>query len=145
MRENSIYHITPPDMKLLDAGPIITVLTHDKDFLDDIERLHENMYKSVPVVIYNANGPINDNNIAWMVSVMRLSDNVFVDLDTVSQTELVASLMNESNVVYFSYKNRQPDLLKLFNTRDGYTVYENTDQFSMMAQLEYSNRRNNDY
>lgn len=132
-------------MKLLDAGPIITVLTHDKDFLDDIERLHENMYKSVPVVIYNANGPINDNNIAWMVSVMRLSDNVFVDLDTVSQTELVASLMNESNVVYFSYKNRQPDLLKLFNTRDGYTVYENTDQFSMMAQLEYSNRRNNDY
>ena len=137
MRENSIYHITPPDMKLLDSGPVVTVLTNDKQFFNDIERLHENMYKSVPVVIYSADGPINDNNLAWMVSVMRLSDNVFVDLDTVTQTELVASILNESNVVYFSKSNRQPDILKLFNIREGYTVYGDADEYTMMITNGY--------
>ena len=137
MRENSIYHITPPDMKLLDSGPVVTVLTNDKQFFNDIERLHENMYKSVPVVIYSADGPINDNNLAWMVSVMRLSDNVFVDLDTVTQTELVASILNESNVVYFSKSNRQHDILKLFNIREGYTVYGDADEYTMMITNEY--------
>ena len=137
MRENSIYHISPPDMKLLDAGPVVTVLSSSSEFLDDVERLHEGMYKSVPVAIYNANGPINDNNIAWLVSTMRLSDNVFVDLDNVTQTELVASILNESNVIYFSKDNKQPDILKLFNIREGYTVYRDTDEYSMMVANQY--------
>ena len=34
MRENSIYHISPPDMKLLDAGPVVTVLSNNSKFLD---------------------------------------------------------------------------------------------------------------
>lgn len=137
MRENSIYHISPPDMKLLDAGPVVTVLSSSSEFLDDVEKLHEGMYKSVPVAIYNANGPINDNNIAWLVSAMRLSDNVFVDLDNVTQTELVASILNESNVIYFSKDNKQPDILKLFNIREGYTVYRDTDEYSMMVANQY--------
>ena len=137
MRENSIYHISPPDMKLLDAGPVVTVLSSSSEFLDDVEKLHEGMYKSVPVAIYNANGPINDNNIAWLVSTMRLSDNVFVDLDNVTQTELVASILNESNVIYFSKDNKQPDILKLFNIREGYTVYRDTDEYSMMVANQY--------
>ena len=137
MRENSIYHITPPDMKLLDSGPVVTVLSSNKKFLDDVERLHENIYKSVPVIIYNTNSPVNDNNIAWTVSVMRLSDNVFVDLDTVTQTELVASILNESNTIYFSKEDRQADILKLFNIRKEYTVYSDTDEYLMMMQNEY--------
>jgi hypothetical protein len=137
MRENSIYHITPPDMKLLDAGPVVTVLSSNKKFLDDVERLHENIYKSVPVIIYNTNSPVNDNNIAWLVSTMRLSDTVFVDLDTVTQTELVASILNESNTIYFSEEDRQADILKLFNIRKGYTVYSDTDEYMMMMQNEY--------
>jgi len=137
MRENSIYHISPPDMKLLDAGPVVTVLSSSSEFLDDVEKLHEGMYKSVPVAIYNANGPINDNNIAWLVSAMRLSDNVFVDLDNVTQTELVASILNESNVIYFSKDNKQPDILKLFNIREGYTVYGDTDEYSIMVANQY--------
>ena len=137
MRENSIYHISPPDMKLLDAGPVVTVLSNNSKFLDDIERVHAAMYKSVPVVIYNANGPINDNNIAWLISTMRLSDNVFVDLDTVTQTELVASILNESNTIYFSKEDRQSDILKLFNIRKEYTVYSDTDEYMMMITNEY--------
>ena len=138
MRENSIYHITPPDMKLLDTGPVVTILSSDDKFLSSIEQMHERMYKSVPVVIYHIDGPINDNNIAWLVSVMRLSDNVFVDLDSVTQTELVASLLNESSVIYFSKENRQTDILKLFNIREGYTVYGDVEEYTIMVANEYA-------
>jgi hypothetical protein len=138
MRENSIYHITPPDMKLLDTGPVVTILSSDDKFLSSVEQMHERMYKSVPVVIYHIDGPINDNNIAWLVSVMRLSDSVFVDLDSVTQTELVASLLNESSVIYFSKENRQTDILKLFNIREGYTVYGDVEEYTMMVANEYA-------
>jgi len=138
MRENSIYHITPPDMKLLDTGPVVTILSSDDKFLSSVEQMHERMYKSVPVVIYHIDGPINDNNIAWLVSVMRLSDNVFVDLDSVTQTELVASLLNESSVIYFSKENRQTDILKLFNIREGYTVYGDVEEYTIMVANEYA-------
>ena len=138
MRENSIYHITPPDMKLLDTGPVVTILSSDDKFLSSVEQMHERMYKSVPVVIYHIDGPINDNNIAWLVSVMRLSDNVFVDLDCVTQTELVASLLNESSVIYFSKENRQTDILKLFNIREGYTVYGDVEEYTIMVANEYA-------
>ena len=138
MRENSIYHITPPDMKLLDTGPVVTILSSDDKFLSSVEQMHERMYKSVPVVIYHIDGPINDNNIAWLVSVMRLSDNVFVDLDSVTQTELVASLLNESSVIYFSKENRQTDILKLFNIREGYTVYGDVEEYTIMVANQYA-------
>ena len=37
MRENPVYTVTPPDMLLPDNGPIISVLSSNKQFVDDVE------------------------------------------------------------------------------------------------------------
>jgi|TARA_B110000503_G_C7169107_1_gene423412 hypothetical protein len=140
MNENSIYTVTPPDLMLLDNGPSITVLSTSTDFIDDVIKLYENIFKSVPVIIYHTNGPINDTNLAWAVSVMRLSDKVFVDLDTVNETGLVASILIGANSVYINESDRKPDIIKLFNImrNDEYAVYENTEEYMQMSM--YNNR-----
>ena len=46
MRENPIYTVTTPDMMLPDRGPIITLLTTEQSFVDQVETLYENLFKS---------------------------------------------------------------------------------------------------
>jgi hypothetical protein len=130
MKENSIYTITPPDMQLLDAGPSITILSTNVDFIEEVEKIHENMFKTVPVNLYHPAGEINNKNIAWVLSVMHFSDNVFIDLDTINQLGLVASIIHPSNKVFISKKNTNKDIVKLFNTmKEGYIVYESLDDY----------------
>tara|TARA_R110000868_G_scaffold4177_8_gene25990 strand:- start:2376 stop:2798 length:423 start_codon:yes stop_codon:yes gene_type:complete len=134
MQENSIYTVTPPEMMLMESGPSITVLSTSNAFIENVARLHERLFKSVPVTIYHTGGPVDDTNLAWAVSVMRLSDKIFVDLDTVNEAGLVASILNESSVVYINESDRKLDIVKLFNIMSGddYTVYESTEDYMTM-------------
>lgn len=130
MRENSIYTITPPDMQLLDAGPSVTIISTDNEFVSEVEKMHENLFKTVPVNIYYTDGDINNDNIAWLVSVMYLSDHVFVDLDTANQLGIIAAMLSESNKVFINQNNVNKDIVRLFNTmKDGYTVYDSLDDY----------------
>lgn len=139
MRENSIYTITPPDMHLAAEGPTITVISTNTSFVEEVERIHENMFKTVPVNIYHCNGPVTDENLAWTLSVMRLSDNVFVDLDTCNELGLVTSLVSESNTVYISETKSKKGIIKLFNSmRDSFTVYESPEDYMQIMLSQYS-------
>lgn len=140
MKENSIFTITPPDMQLLDAGPSITILTTDNEFVEDVERIHEGLFKTVPVNLYHPAGQVNSKNIAWVLSVMHFSDNVFVDLDTINQLGLVAAIMHDSNKVFISKQDKNKDIIKLFNSmKEGYTVYENLDDYMHIVLANFNN------
>lgn len=141
MKENSIYTITPPDMQLLESGPSITVISTDEKFINDVERVHENLFKTVSVNIYHTTSDVTENIVAWLISVMYLSDNVFVDLDTINQLGLAASLLTESNVVYINQKNVNKDIVKLFNTmKQGYTVYDSLDDYMAITLTQFVDR-----
>ena len=60
MRENPIYTVTPPDMLLPENGPIISVLSSEQQFLEDVELLYENLFKSIPITLCHPAGPINE-------------------------------------------------------------------------------------
>ena len=138
MQENSIYTITPPDMQLLEAGPSFTVLTTDQDFLRDVERIQEGLFKTVPINIYYPGGAVSSSNIAWTLSVMHLSDNVFVDLDTVNQLGLVTAITHDANKVFISQSSVNNDIVRLFNSlKEGYTVYNSLDDYMTMMLANF--------
>jgi len=140
MQENSIYTITAPDMMLLDRGPAITVISEDKKLVKEIERIHESMFKTVPVNIYLCDGPVNEVNVAWLLSVMRLSDNVFIDLDTINELGIVTALLSDSSTVYISQGNVKRGIVKLFNSirKDGFTVYESPEDYMQIMLAGYA-------
>ena len=117
MRENPIYTVTPPDMLLPDNGPIISVLSNDTNFLHDVELLYENLFKTVPITLCHPNGEIDDLNLAWIVSMMRFSDTVYVDLDNITELGIACVLTQESdNFVLISNTNKRKGMKQLLNT-----------------------------
>jgi hypothetical protein len=134
MQENSIFTITPPDMQLLDIGPSSTILSTNPKFISEVEAVHEVLYKTVPVNLYHPNGNLNETNLAWALSVMRLSDTVFVDLTTATDFEILVCKMLDRDTVYIDEKNQRSDISKLFNSfREGYIIYDSIEDYKELA------------
>ena len=133
MRENPIYTVTPPDMLLPENGPVITILSSDKDFVSDVEYLYENIFKTVPITLYHPDGVIDDTNSAWLISMMRFSDTIYVDLDNISELGLVcAIIVNSSGTVYVNKKNRRKSVVRLLNTNKEINVFEDIGEYAEM-------------
>lgn len=126
--ENSIFTITPPDMTLSSNGPTITVISDDEIFISRINSIHEQLFKTVPVHIYHPDGNVNEDNLAWVLSVMRLSDNIFIDLDTADTISVLAGIMSEREL-YVICKNKDNLTAKLLNSVPGeYSVFNSVDE-----------------
>jgi hypothetical protein len=130
MRENSIFTITPPEMQLSDDGPTITVISTNPEFITKIESAHESMFKTVSVTIYHPDGPVTENNIAWVVSVMRFSDNIFVDLDTATDLSIIGAILSNGNVVFINKDRVRNDIAKLINSmQTDYQIFEEIEDY----------------
>ena len=133
MRENPIYTVTPPDMLLPENGPIISVLSSEQQFLEDVELLYENLFKSIPITLCHPAGPINVGNTAWIVSMMRFSDTVYVDLDNITELGIVCVLTQETNnVIMISNNKKRKGMIQLLNTMPKYTIYDSVDDYALL-------------
>tara|TARA_B100001057_G_C22303697_1_gene739295 strand:- start:32 stop:457 length:426 start_codon:yes stop_codon:yes gene_type:complete len=133
MRENPIYTVTPPDMLLPESGPVITILSSDKEFILDLESLYENIFKTVPITLYHPGGVIDDTNSAWSISMINFSDTIYVDLDNISELGLVCAVMvNNPGTVYINKKNKRKSVVRLLNTNQKINVYEDIGEYAEM-------------
>ena len=126
MRENPIYTVTPPDMLLPDNGPIISVLSNDKTFVADVELCHPS-------------GDVTEKNTAWIVSMMRFSDTVYVDLDNITELGIVCVLTQDTNnVILISNNKKRKGMIQLLNTMPKYNIYDSVDDYAqlMLDSLE---------
>ena len=139
MRENPIYTVTPPDMLLPENGPIISVLSSQIKFVQEIELLYENLFKSVPITLCHPGGNIDEKNLAWIVSMMRFSDTIYLDLDNVTELGVVCALTQKSNnVIIISKTSKRKGMQQLLNTMRKYNIYDSIQDYAdlMLDSLE---------
>jgi hypothetical protein len=68
--------------------------------------------------------------MAWLISVMRFSDNVFVDLDTANDLGILCAIFSDTNTVFINNEKKRNDIAKLFNAvNNGFNVYENLQDY----------------
>lgn len=137
MSENSVYIITPPDMQLLESGPSVTALSTDPLFIQSVETVHEGLFKTVPINLYHPEGEVNEENLAWTLSVCKLSDNVFVDLDTINEIGLLTALMSDASLVLINRNNEKPLITKLLNSIKEFTIYKSPEDYMDMVVSQY--------
>jgi hypothetical protein len=130
MRENAIYNVTPPDLLLPMDGPIVTVISSRETFVNSVEALYENIFNTVSVVLYHPNGKINDNNLAWLMSTMKLSDTVYVDLDDLNELGIALCLIANTKNVYISEKNKKQGIIKLLNSNNKNQIFDSIEDYS---------------
>tara|TARA_B100001778_G_scaffold102966_1_gene84056 strand:+ start:2931 stop:3356 length:426 start_codon:yes stop_codon:yes gene_type:complete len=139
MRENPIYTVTPPDMLLPENGPIISVLSSEIKFVQEIELLYENLFKSVPITLCHPGGNIDETNVAWVVSMMRFSDTIYLDLDNVTELGVVCALTQKTNnVIIISKTSKRKGMQQLLNTMRKYNIYDSIEDYAdlMLDSLE---------
>ena len=139
MRENPIYTVTPPDMLLPENGPIISVLSSEIKFVREIELLYENLFKSVPITLCHPGGNIDETNVAWVVSMMRFSDTIYLDLDNVTELGVVCALTQKTNnVIIISKTSKRKGMQQLLNTMRKYNIYDSIEDYAdlMLDSLE---------
>lgn len=139
MRENPIYTVTPPDMLLPENGPIISVLSSEIKFVQEIELLYENLFKSVPITLCHPGGNIDEKNLAWIVSMMRFSDTIYLDLDEVTELGVVCALTQKTNnVIIISKTSKRKGMQQLLNTMRKYNIYDSIEDYAdlMLDSLE---------
>ena len=120
-------------------GPIISVLSSEIKFVQDIELLYENLFKSVPITLCHPGGNIDENNLAWVVSMMRFSDTVYLDLDEVTELGLVCALTQKTNnVIIISKTSKRKGMQQLLNTMRKYNIYDSIEDYAdlMLDSLE---------
>ena len=116
MRENAIYTVTPPDIMLPESGPIVTVVSSNKSFVAKIESLYEDIFKSVSVKLYHPNGKVTESNSAWIISMIRFSDTVYVDMDDVNELSLSLVLLSNKTTIFVNQNQKKKGLIKILNT-----------------------------
>ncbi len=129
MRENAIFTVTPPDLMLPDSGPLVTVVSTDSDFVQSVETLYENIFNTVSVVLYHPNGKITEQNTAWLLSAMRLSDTVYVDIDSLTELSIALVLSVGTKNVYINNKNKKQGVVKILNSTDN-QVFDSLEEYS---------------
>jgi hypothetical protein len=138
MRENAIFTVTPPELMLPLSGPMVTIVSSNIKFVQTIETLYDNIFNTVSVVLYYPNGKITDKNLAWMLSVMRLSDTVYVDLDDLDELGIALVLTADTKNVYINEKNKKSGVVKILNSI-GKQIFESVDDYSafVIEGLDY--------
>jgi hypothetical protein len=138
MRENAIFTVTPPELMLPPSGPMVTIVSSNIKFVQTIETLYDNIFNTVSVVLYYPNGKITDKNLAWMLSVMRLSDTVYVDLDDLDELGIALVLTADTKNVYINEKNKKSGVVKILNSI-GKQIFESVDDYSafVIEGLDY--------
>jgi hypothetical protein len=138
MRENAIFTVTPPELMLPSSGPMVTIVSSNIKFVQTIETLYDNIFNTVSVVLYYPNGKITDKNLAWMLSVMRLSDTVYVDLDDLDELGIALVLTADTKNVYINEKNKKSGVVKILNSI-GKQIFESVDDYSefVIEGLDY--------
>jgi hypothetical protein len=138
MRENAIFTVTPPELMLPSSGPMVTIVSSNIKFVQTIETLYDNIFNTVSVVLYHPNGKITDKNLAWMLSVMRLSDTVYVDLDDLDELGIALVLTADTKNVYINEKNKKSGVVKILNSI-GKQIFESVDDYSefVIEGLDY--------
>jgi hypothetical protein len=88
------------------------------------------MFKTVSVTIYHPDGPVTENNIASVVSVMRFSENIYIDLDTATDLSIIGAILSGGNVVFINKDRVRNDIAKLINSmQTDYQIFEEIEDY----------------
>ena len=104
-----------------------------------IELLYENIFQTLPITLCHPDGNIDEKNCAWVVSMMRFSDTVYVDLNNISELGIVCVLtQKQDNIILISNGKKRKGMIQLLNTNRKYNIYDSIRDYAdiMIDSLE---------
>jgi hypothetical protein len=140
-RKNSVYTVTPPDLKLNIIGPSIlllgTTLSDYKPYAD----IYDKLFPEVEITFFVGDKAFNSDHAAWYRAAAGMVSAIIVNLDNISAEEVFLAMQAENDkkafVFWLSTESSYPVMVNLLNSYQ-YRIFSNIEEIEQFLLNEYS-------
>jgi len=138
--KNTVYTVTPPDLKLNLIGPSVLLLGVTLEEHQPYADLYDKLFPEVEITFYVGDDQINHETVPWYRACAGMASSICVNLDNVTAEEVFLAVQVELEkralVFWMSEEKTNPMLVSLLNSYQ-YQVFSTLDEVEQFLLNEY--------
>jgi hypothetical protein len=138
--KNTLYTVTPPDLRLNAYGPSVLLLGVDLEHSKPYTDLYDQLFPEVEITFFVRDSEFTPDLAPWYRAVTGMASSIFVDLDHANVEEVFlathAANENKSLVFWISQEKLQPALSSLVGSYQ-YQIFAKVDDVGKFLLDEY--------
>lgn len=129
--KNTVYTVTPPDLRLNLIGPTVLFLGFDLESSKEYINVYEKIFPDVEITFFVGEDGFRPEQVAWYRAVAGMSGNVIVNVDNITAEEVFLAMQiendSEAMVFWLSCDRIYPAMISLLNSYH-YRVFQSVDE-----------------
>jgi hypothetical protein len=138
--KNTLYTITPPDLRLNAFGPSVLLLGVDLEGSKPYTDLYDKLFPEVEITFFVRDAEFDPTNAPWYRAVAGIATSVFIDLDQANTEEVFlatqAANENRAMVFWIAQEKLQPALVSLVGSYQ-YQMFTEVEDVGKFLLDEY--------
>jgi len=140
--KNSVYTVTPPDLKLNTIGPSVLLLGTTREGSQPYIDIYEKLFPDVEITFFVSETEFNAEYASWYRAVAGMSSSIFVNLDNITIEEMFLAMQAEhvdrAMVFWLAQEKTNPTMVGLLNSYQ-YQIFNDLDEIEAFILNEYRN------
>lgn len=139
---NTVYTVTPPDLRLNMIGPSVLLLGVDLDAAKEYADVYDRLFPEVEITFYVGEDGFTPDVAAWYRAAAGMASSIFVNLDNITAEEVFLAMMaeqdNRAMVFWVSKDKKYPAMVSLLNSYQ-FQIFSSLDEIEKFLVDEYTN------
>jgi hypothetical protein len=140
--KNSVYTVTPPDLKLNTIGPSVLLLGVTLDESNEYTEIYEKLFPDVEIAFFVGDDSFVADYAPWYRAQASIASSIFVNLDNITAEEIFLAMQaehdNRAMVFWISKEQTNPTMISLLNSYQ-YQIFNNLNEIEEFLLNEYRN------
>ena len=137
--KNSIFTVTPPDLRLSPNGPSIMLLGINLDEATPYAGIYEKLFPEVEVTIFVSDNGFSEETAAWFRATSSLTSSFIVNLDNITIEEFLIATEaahDPTKLVFWISKNNPPIVTMLSSYQ--HQIFSSVNEIEQMLMDEFT-------
>jgi len=138
--KNTVYTVTPPDLRLNTIGPSVLLLGITMDDSKPYTDIYDKIFPEVEITFYVSEDGFRPQHVPWFRAATGMVSSIFVNLDNITTEEVFLAMQAEQEkcamVFWFSQQETHSTMAALLNSYQ-YEVFGSLDEIEKKLFEEY--------
>ncbi len=139
--KNTVYTVTPPDLRINMIGPSVLLLGTDLEHCQDYTQLYDKLFPEVEITFFVGEEGFNPGLAHWYRATAGMASNIFVNLDNITAEEIFLAMQaeheNRALVFWVAKDKTYPAMVSLLNSYQ-YQVFNSLDEVEKFMLDEFN-------
>jgi hypothetical protein len=137
---NSVYTVTPPDLKMPTIGPSVLLLGITLDDYKPYADVYDKLFPEVEITFFVGDEAFTAEHAAWYRAVASMASAIFVNLDNITSEEVFLAMQAEHDksamIFWITQEKTYPPMVSLLNSYQ-YRIFSNLNEIEQHLLNEY--------